>query len=324
MPKISVIVPVYNCEAFIERCVQSILNQTFSDFELILVDDGSADKSGKMCDEYAKKDDRVRVIHQKNAGQAAARNRGVKDSRCEWLHFVDGDDLIHPQMLEILYNLATESGVKLSMCEILQGETLPPDFFESRTAEAEVLTMNEENIYRICKNDKYHYWTVCAKLIHKSVFLKYPLPEGKIYEDNATVCKWLYESKKAVLTATPLYFYAVNPQSTTRKTFSEKQLDVLWAFEEQIEFFDALNFKKITEYLLSFYFEISANLRYRIKHESGTSSNLKHVKACEKHIKKKYRDRIHFDTRQKLYIYERTNYFMFMLTRVKRKLFEKG
>ena len=104
-PVISVIIPVYKCEEYIEACVDSILNQTFSDFEIILVDDGSPDNSGKLCDELAEKHNNITVIHQKNQGQAAARNNGVKVSRGEWLHFVDCDDSLHPEMLESLYNI---------------------------------------------------------------------------------------------------------------------------------------------------------------------------------------------------------------------------
>ena len=108
-PKISVIVPVYKCEKYLVACVDSILNQTFSDFEIILIDDGSPDSSGKICDDLAEKYNKITVLHQDNQGQAAARNNGVKIARGEWIHFVDSDDLIHPQMLEILYGAVDET-----------------------------------------------------------------------------------------------------------------------------------------------------------------------------------------------------------------------
>ena len=319
-PKISVIVPVYKCEQYIHRCVNSILNQTFSDFELILVDDGSPDNCGEICEDYAKKDFRVKVIHQVNGGQAAARNNGVKEAQGEWLHFVDSDDMIHPKTLEILYKTAIDNDVKLSMCSAFQGENIPDDFSKNFDITANILNMDEENIFHLCKNEKYYYWVVWGKLLHKSIFLKYPLTEGRIYEDNAIVCKWLHEAKKVAVIPSPLYFYYINTSSTTKKDFTEKQLDILWAFEEQISFFHSLDYEKITEHLASYYFEISANMYYRAKHKGNNKKHIKIIKEHKKHIEKTYSKYIHLDTEKKLYIYEKTNPFMFFVMRIKRKL----
>jgi len=114
MKHISIIVPVYNVEQYLSRCIESILNQTFQDFELIMIDDGSTDDSPSICDKYQKKDKRISVIHQKNAGQAAARNTGVKVASCEWIHFVDSDDFIHPQMLEYLWHAVEKNDAALA------------------------------------------------------------------------------------------------------------------------------------------------------------------------------------------------------------------
>lgn len=319
-PKISVIVPIYKCEQYIHRCVNSILNQTFSDFELILVDDGSPDNCGEICEEYAKKDFRVKVIHQVNGGQAVARNNGVKESQGEWLHFVDSDDMIHPKTLEILYKNAIDNDVKLSMCCAFQGEKIPDDFSQNYDITADILNMDEENIFHLCKNEKYYYWVVWGKLLHKSIFLKHPLTEGRIYEDNAIVCKWLHEAKKVSVIPSPLYFYYINTSGTTKKNFTEKQLDILWAFEEQISFFHSLDYDKMTEHLVSYYFEISANMYYRAKHEDNNKKYIKTIKEHKKHIEKTYSKYIHLDTERKLYIYEKTNPFMFFAMRIKRKL----
>ena len=129
MVKISVIVPVYNAEKYLNRCVNSILQQTFSDFEIILVDDGSEDQSRNICDEYAKKDKRIKVIHQQNRGQAAARNRGVSCATGEWVVFVDADDMIHQQMLECLYQAAIRLNTKLAVCQAIEGKECPRVFF---------------------------------------------------------------------------------------------------------------------------------------------------------------------------------------------------
>ena len=129
MAEISVIVPIYNSERYIKRCVDSILTQTFKDFELILLDDGSTDQSGRLCDDYAEQDSRIRVIHQKNQGQASTRNTGIRLSSAKWIAFVDADDMIHPQYFEILYRVAVENKVKISACHAFEGKNLPENFF---------------------------------------------------------------------------------------------------------------------------------------------------------------------------------------------------
>ena len=146
MPEISVIVTVYKAEDYLPGCIDSILSQTFSDFEILLVDDGSPDNSGSICDAYAAKYDRISVIHQENRGQAAARNHAMQYSKGQWLCFVDSDDLIHPQMLEMLYHAAISANVPISMCQMLEAESLPEDFFRSQEESFEVLTMDEETL----------------------------------------------------------------------------------------------------------------------------------------------------------------------------------
>lgn len=319
MPKISVIVPVYKCEQYIEACVDSILNQTFLDFEIILVDDGSPDNSGKICDDLAEKYDNITVLHQENQGQAAARNNGVKIARGEWLHFVDCDDSINPYILEALYNAVTKNNVKLAMCSAVQGDKPDEDFFNEKEVSFNALTMTEDNILNLCQNKKYYYWVVWGKLIHKSIYEKYPLTEGRIYEDNAIVCKWLHEAKNVAITDAPLYFYYINTTGTTKKAFSKKQLDVLWAFKEQIDFFHSLGYEKMTEYLATYYFEISANMLHRAKTENSKEL-IPCIKKQEKEIKTLYAHYIKLDAKQQLYYYEKTNKPMFYITRLKKKL----
>lgn len=319
MPLISVIVPVYKCEEYIETCVYSILKQTFTDFEIILVDDGSPDNCGKICDTLSEKYNNIIVLHQANQGQAAARNNGVRIAHGEWLHFVDSDDSVHPQMLESLYSAAIKNNVKLAMCSAVQDEKAPDGFYADKKVEFKSLEMNEDNFLHLCRDLKYYYWVVWGKLIHKSIYEKYPLTEGRIYEDNAVVCKWLYEAKKVTFTDSALYFYYVNTSGTTKRGFAKKQLDVLWAFKEQIDFFNSINFYIITQYLVTYYFEISANMYHRAKTENAKEL-IPQIKEKEKEIKALYSDYIKLDTKQKLYYYERTNKPMFYLTRLKKKL----
>ena len=131
-PTISIIVPVYKTEAYLEKCVDSILAQTFRDFELLLIDDGSPDNCQALCEEAAARDPRIRVIHQKNAGLSAARNTGVEAARGEWIGFVDSDDSIAPEMYETLLTYARRDGAQIAVCDYLlvteAGEPLPSPY----------------------------------------------------------------------------------------------------------------------------------------------------------------------------------------------------
>lgn len=239
MMTISVIIPVYNAESYLGRCIDSVLAQTFQDFELILVEDGSPDNCSALCELYAKKDNRIRVIHQVNQGQAAARNNGVSVAQGEWISFVDADDLIHPQMLEILYKAVKESNVKMSSCQVYEGEMVPQGFFDIQTSSMTVVTINEEFLLKCYSDyfDRFTYWVVWNKLIHKSIVEQYPFTEGRVYEDNAIVFKWLYAARDIAICDNCMYFYFVNKHGTTKSGYSVKALDWLWALEEQINFY---------------------------------------------------------------------------------------
>lgn len=254
MAEISVIVPVYNSERYIKRCVDSILTQTFKDFELILLDDGSTDQSGRLCDDYAEQDSRIRVIHQKNQGQASTRNTGIRLSSAKWIAFVDADDMIHPQYFEILYRGAVENKVKISACHAFEGKNLPENFFDDQLVRSVRYSVNEENLWKWYfgtdeRISKFTYWVVWGKLIHKTILQKYPFTDNRIYEDNAVVFKWLYESGNIAFCDNVMYFYYVNLEGTTKKVYSLKRLDWLWAVQEQISFYKEVGFNKM-EYML--------------------------------------------------------------------------
>lgn len=229
MPKISVIVPVYRVEAYLDRCVQSILDQTYTDFELILVDDGSPDNCGAMCDTWAQKDSRIQVIHKENGGLSDARNVGFEASTGEWITFIDSDDYVHSNMLEALYNAVKEYNVKVSICGYAHtsGEPLeamdftakvwkPKDFYLQHNVNATVA------------------W---GKLYHRSTVLLYP--KGKLHEDEYTTYKILFACEQIAFIASPLYSYFLNQQSITKQKWSPKRMDAWDALEQQVVFFIA-------------------------------------------------------------------------------------
>ncbi len=248
MPKISVIVPVYKVEKYLCRCIDSILAQTFTDFDLILVDDGSPDKCGEICEEYAKKDSRIHVIHQKNGGLSAARNTGIDwanaNSSSKWITFIDSDDLVTQNYLECLWNEATDSCSSIISCSCLESSGYSSDFGKEEKLEFKRIDINEETIKTIYF-EKYVYWIACGKLVKKTILTKYPFTEGRIYEDNPTICRWLVEAGKVSYTKSQLYFYFINPEGISRDAFSLKKLDLSWAFKEQEIFYESIGFKEM-------------------------------------------------------------------------------
>lgn len=245
MPKISVIVPVYKSEPYLRRCVDSILNQTFPDFELILVDDGSPDNCPEICDEYAKKDLRITVIHQHNQGIVGARTSAIAQSKANWICFVDSDDMIHPQMLEHMYGIAQNTGAGITACGVTEDESVPHDFFADETDTVACCETNEEGLLAIHDNWKYCYWVVWGKLIRKELVERFPMTKGRIYEDNAVVFRWLYEAGMVAYTNTAYYYYQINPEGVSKSSYNLKKLDWLWALKEQIIFYRSVGYRTL-------------------------------------------------------------------------------
>lgn len=296
MPKISVIVPVYNVEKYLHECIDSILAQTFADFELILVNDGSQDNSGAICDEYASKDKRIIVIHQENQGQAASRNTGIAIARGEWIHFVDSDDLIHPQMLEILYS-AVDEHTQMSMCDMYKATYYTENFCSYKSEwKFKKHQVNEDSLVLFMHGGDYLCWCVCAKLIKKDILLKYPFTIGKIYEDSAVVFKWIHESENVNITNEQLYFYRVNPNSTTQVDFSLKNLDLLWAVEEQLKFCENTDYKKIKKIACKNYAVACANMYYHLLENELWAEEAKKLEKKLKAFVRKNRKLIEFNT----------------------------
>lgn len=235
MACISVIVPVYKVEPYLRRCVDSILGQTFTDFELILVDDGSPDGSPAICDEYTHKDRRVHVIHQENGGLSAARNAGIDwvfaNSDSQWLTFVDSDDWIHPEMLERLYHAAVKLHVSVSVCGYMETaeEEVSVDIDQSPPQE-----WKAETFYVERNTNATVAW---GKLYRISCFARIRYPIGKIHEDEYTTYQVLFALDKIAYIPDALYFYQVNNEGITKSAWTPKKLDAISAIEEQILFF---------------------------------------------------------------------------------------
>lgn len=232
MPTISVIIPVYKVELYIHRCVDSILNQTYTDFELIMVDDGSPDNCGAICDEYAEKDSRIHVIHQENGGLSAARNAGIDwafaNSDSRWLAFIDSDDWIHKDYLKILRINAEQHRVDISACSFYQTDS-----------DVEDETITTQNIYcakpepAYCENYPF-FMSACAKIYRKRLFSGVRFPVGKIHEDCYITQIPLFSAGKVAVSTAQLYYYYCNQNSITRQEWSEKRMQEVEAHEARL------------------------------------------------------------------------------------------
>ncbi|MBO5066658.1 MAG: glycosyltransferase [Clostridia bacterium] len=234
-PLISIVVPVYKVEAFLSRCIDSILNQTFKDFELILVDDGSPDNCGNICDEYAKKDSRIIVMHQENKGVSVARNNAIewtlKNSDSQWIAFVDSDDWLHPQYIELLYSAANNPEIDISACQYEDASTISP-FTKINKFSPQVISTEEFYI----KNPITAIAPWC-KLYRKTYFETIRYPVGIRYEDEFTTYKVLFKTNNIAYTDEKLYFYYTNPDGFMNSDWSPKKLDAIKAYEDQIVYF---------------------------------------------------------------------------------------
>ena len=225
MAAISVIVPIYKVEAFLHRCVDSILAQTFADFDLVLVDDGSPDSCGDICEEYARKDGRIHVIHQKNGGLSAARNTGIDwaqtNSGSQWLAFVDSDDWIEPDMYEKMMALMEKYSVRLVCAGRWDVSSETGEKTLGLCPPKEEVISGEELVRRI-----FHWENIDSaawdKLYHRSLFASARYPLGVICEDVPTTYRIALDAGQAAMLPCPVYNYYHRPGSITSSSVSEK------------------------------------------------------------------------------------------------------
>lgn len=278
---ITIVVPVYKVEEYLARCVDSIINQTYKDFELLLVDDGSPDNCGKMCDEYAEKDSRIFVIHQKNGGLSAARNTGLnwfyEQNRSDYITFVDSDDWLHPEYLRTLMSGITETNLKISVCNYkrVTGE-IPHENYEN--AEYELTTPEDFLV-----NHSWQYNYAWGKLYHKSVFDDVRYPVGKNFEDTFTTYKALHKCKKIAYTDTQLYYYLRNETGISRSPWNTSELVIFDAMQEQMQFYKENGLQKAYEKEFQLFVHHHAYQIVRIK---DNKKDLKKNKNILKEIKK--------------------------------------
>ncbi len=243
MALVSIITPVYNTEKLLPRCINSILSQTFSDFELILVNDGSKDGSGALCEAYAARDSRIHVIHQENSGVSVARNTALDwvnaNSDSRWILFVDSDDWVHPEILETLLQLNQTYGTRVSACGYLETsdgalavspEQLVPELWDAR--------------------DFYYQQDVLGtvpwgKLYARECFAEIRYPAGMYFDDEFVTYRIVLAQEQIPMVTAPLYGYYINPEGLTKRPWIGRRLDVWKAYEQQIRFFETFGDERL-------------------------------------------------------------------------------
>ena len=283
---ISIVVPVYNVEKYLPYCINSIINQKYKNLEIILVDDGSTDDSGKICDEYLKKDDRIKVIHKKNGGLADARNIGIKYAKGEYIGFIDSDDCIHPDFYDCLYELLITNSADISECQFMRIDTeyihKVKEILDDENLKIHYKISVDNNIESLKKlygarlKPYINKVVVWNKLYKKSLFDNITFPVGKLHEDEFTTYKVLYKSNKIVSTSKILHGYMQTKNSIMRKEISPKRVDDnLKAYEEAAVFFREKNNKELECKVLRRYLENCVELSGKIFKEQSDNKEEK-------------------------------------------------
>lgn len=245
--KISIIVPVYKVEKYLNKCIDSILNQSYKNIEVILVDDGSPDNCGKICDEYLLKDNRIRVIHKENGGLSSARNAGLDIATGDYIGFVDSDDWIEPKMYETLIENVIKYNAQISVGGVV-------DLLEEGNKYTSIKSTFDGNIKIQCLNKEdamkkffLGSWSAWDKIYKREVHEKIRFPEGEINEDEAIAMQILDNCEKIVYTNEVFYNYIKRSDSITTSEFSEKKLDWYKNCKRNLEFIKE-NYSSLNEY----------------------------------------------------------------------------
>ena len=284
-PIISIIVPIYNVGKYLPKCIESILNQTFKNFELILVNDGSTDNSGVVCDDYAKKDTRIKIIHKSNGGVSSARNAGLYVAKGEYIGFVDPDDYIDKNMYEKLYRLCIDNNSDIAICRFnreINGK------IQNKESTEEIIELNNmEAMNELFKGNLYRF-SLCNKLFSKKCFNYVLFPEERIHEDLSTTYKLFANSKKAVYINYCGYIYVRRENSILTSTYNEKRLQAFIAWDEIIEFIDKNYYEIIEQVIATFTYWCVDNILYILNQVNNSKKKNNYLNIIQKYTTKYY------------------------------------
>lgn len=305
---VSIIVPVYNVEKYIVACITSIQTQTYENLEIILVDDGTPDNSGKICDEFAQKDERIKVIHKTNGGLSSARNAGLDIATGDYIMFVDSDDYLSDNAVELL---------------VRDSQKYDADFvqfflFHTSCTEYSMKHTDENYNVELITDIRQMYWkmfktagsgeSACSKLYKKKLFDGLRFKEGIIHEDVYFALSMIQKAKRALYLDASPYYYIVHPNSIITSSFTKKNLDSIWVLEARVREFNRLGFTDLENYAKEKHFFKLVNLWCSAKQVND--------KECLKIIEDKIKS---FDKSAKLR-FGRNTELMYRISRINAKL----
>lgn len=236
MPEISIIVPVYKVEGYLKKCIESICNQTIKNIEIILVDDGSPDQCGEICDYYSKRDSRIKVIHKENGGLSDARNAGLEIAIGKYIGFVDSDDFVSSDMFELLFDLCEKNNTLIAGCDLayVYDGTDRVDYCSN--AQKYIMTSSEffELMLDVQKNVRTGVWN---KLYKRELFNNVRFPKGKFFEDVGTMYKLIFQADMISYVSIPGYHYLKQREGAiTNGKYSKKEYDRLEMSENMVQY----------------------------------------------------------------------------------------
>ena len=248
---ISIIIPVYNVFNSLADCLDSVINQSHTNIEIIVIDDGSSDGSERICDAYKQIDNRIKVIHQKNGGLSFARNIGVKEAKGDYIVFVDSDDIIHPRMVEILYDTLVKSESEIALCSYQVVDENFKAFSHRLNISEKYQIYSGRELLRKMYGSRMAIDVVVAwnKIYRRKYLIKYPYPLYKKHEDEFVTYKIFMEIEKCVYIPEKLYYYRQRQGSIMNQGFNIKSLDKILALEERKALF--LEKKDMELYLMT-------------------------------------------------------------------------
>ncbi|MDD4641507.1 MAG: glycosyltransferase [Bacteroidales bacterium] len=278
---ISVIVPIYKVERYLVRCIESILHQTYPKLEIILVDDGSPDRCGIICDEYALKDERIKVVHKENGGAAEARNVGLDMASGVYIGFVDPDDYIHPVMYEHLLNNILLYKADIALCYYRAVNETDPVLYEDHALIGTVAVFdNESALRKLLDDDHGNFVVVWNKLYRRELFDNLRHPIGRTREDEFMAYHVLFRSQKVVFLKQHLYYYLQRTGSFMRNKNLQDELNFSEVQEERVVFLEENNLPLLSLMALKFYciWLTSTLFQFRNKAESREFCEIINVK----------------------------------------------
>lgn len=278
---LSVIIPIYNVEKYLTKCIESVINQTYKNIEIILVNDGSTDNSKAIIDKYSSIDSRIKVINKKNGGLSDARNVGIELAKGEYITFLDSDDWIELNMYEKLYKYIKQENADIVQCSYQK--VYDEEVNNQKNKEEVNIMSGEKSLYNLGEKTV----VVWNKIYKRELFNDIRFPKGKYHEDEFTIYKVLYKANKIVDLNLPLVYYRQREDSIMNSKFNLKRLDALEAFNERLAFYKEKNLDELQQITFAQILHFTNLFYIKIK-DSDIDNKHEILKVLRKSIKKDY------------------------------------